>query len=182
MRFLSSVRIICIVGVCGGLLVLSGCGSRNAPPATSPNSLYRLFLRFIYHNTVPRLTAADLKQELEAVAPPLLLDVRTPAEFWVSHLVGARFVNADSIATVTLPNLDRNRNVVVYCSVGARSEKLGERLLAVGFRHVRNLDGGLFEWVNEGYSVVNEQGPTENIHPYSTFWGLWLQRGNKVYE
>lgn len=170
------------VALIGSLLALEGCGSQPAPPASGPSPLFRLFLRLVFHNTVPRVQVAALAQELRASAPPLLLDVRTPAEFRVSHLAGGRFVNADSIATVQLPNLDRRQPVVVYCSVGVRSEKLGEQLLVLGFKHVRNLNGGLFEWVNEGHPVVNEQGPTENIHPYSALWGLWLRRGNKVYE
>lgn len=170
------------VALIGSLLVLAGCASHPAPPASGPSPFFRLFFRLVFHNTVPRVQVAALVQELRAPAPPLLLDVRTPAEFRVSHLAGARFVNADSMSTMLLPDFDRRQPVVVYCSVGVRSEKLGERLLVLGFKHVRNLNGGLFEWVNEGHPVVNEQGPTENIHPYSALWGLWLRRGNKVYE
>ena len=159
-------------------LALAGCG--HQPPATKPAPVYLTLLKTLYHNTVPRLTVARLAQELAVPPVPLLLDVRTPAEFRVSHLAGAQFVNADSIATVQLPGIDRQQPVVVYCSVGVRSERLGERLLALGFRNVRNLQGGIFEWVNEGHPVVNAAGPTADIHPFSTFWGLWLRRGNKV--
>ena len=98
------------------------------------------------------------------------------------HLRGARFVAFDSVATAQFAGLDRRQPVVVYCSVGVRSERLGERLHALGFRNVRNLYGGLFEWVNEGHPVVNAAGPTADVHPYSAFWGSWLRRGRKVYE
>ena len=139
-------------------------------------------LRMLYRNTVPTVPAATLARELRQPAAPLLLDARTPAEYQVSHLPGARFVNADSIATATFADLDRQQPVVVYCSVGARSERLGERLHALGFRNMRNLYGGLFEWVNQGYPVVNAQGITPNVHPYSPLWSLWLKRGHKVYK
>ena len=170
------------ISLYASLLVLAACG----PPAdggfSGPSMLYQQLLRTIYRHTVPTVPAADLARELRQAAPPLLLDTRTPAEFRVSHLAGARFVDFDSVPTAQFADLDRAQPVVVYCSVGLRSERLGERLHALGFRQVRNLYGGLFEWVNEGHPVVNAAGATANVHPYSAFWGTWLRRGRKVYE
>ena len=168
---------------CGlGLLALVGCGPEAATTPTRPGVLYQQLLRTLYRRTVPTVPVADLARELQQPTPPLLLDARTPAEFQVSHLAGAQFVDFDSIPTAQFADLDRRRPVVVYCSVGVRSERLGERLHALGFQHVRNLYGGLFEWVNEGQPVINAAGATANVHPYSAFWGAWLRRGNKVYE
>ncbi|WP_201983876.1 rhodanese-like domain-containing protein [Hymenobacter rubidus] len=169
-------------GLFSALLMLSACGSDSASPPGQASGMYKQLLRRLYHNTVPTVSAAALAQELKAPAAPVLLDARTPAEYRVSHLAGAHFVNFDSIATETFETLDREQPVVVYCSVGVRSERLGERLQALGFRKVRNLYGGLFEWVNEGYPVCTAQGPTTNVHPYSKWWSPWLKRGRKVYE
>ena len=169
-------------GLCVGLLALAACGRSADETPASPGLLYRQLLRTIYRHTVPTVPAASLARELGQPAPPLLLDVRTPAEFRVSHLAGARFVDFDSVATAQFADLPRNRPVVVYCSVGLRSERLGERLHALGFQHVRNLYGGLFEWVNEGHPVVDSAGPTINVHPYSPVWSPWLKRGRKTYE
>ncbi|MBI1194042.1 MAG: rhodanese-like domain-containing protein, partial [Bacteroidetes bacterium] len=42
--------------------------------------------------------------------------------------------------------------------------------------------GGIFEWVNAGNSVVDPSGkPTERVHAYNRTWGLFLERGEKVY-
>jgi 3-mercaptopyruvate sulfurtransferase SseA len=77
----------------------------------------------------------------------------------------------------------KQSNVVVYCSVGYRSERVGEKLLGAGYQHVHNLYGSLFEWVNEGNPVVDKQEkPTQRVHAYSRLWGVWLKRGEKVYE
>ncbi|WP_072052921.1 rhodanese-like domain-containing protein [Hymenobacter terrenus] len=165
------------------LFALTACnqnGSDTAASSISPS--YSRLLRTLYRNTVPTVQSATLAHELQQAAGVVLLDARTPAEFKVSHLRGARFVNFDSVATETFVELDRSQPVVVYCSVGYRSERLGEQLHALGFQHVRNLYGGMFEWINEGYPVYNAQGPTHNVHPYSALWGAWLKRGNKVYE
>ncbi|MCI1187707.1 rhodanese-like domain-containing protein [Hymenobacter sp. DH14] len=169
-------------GCCLGLLALAGCGPDAENVPTRSSVLYQQLLRTIYRHTVPTVPAVELARELQQPAPPLLLDARTPAELRVSHLAGAQFVDFDSVPTAQFADLDRARPVVVYCSVGLRSERLGERLHALGFRQVRNLYGGLFEWVNEGHPVVNEGGVTDAVHPYSTFWGSWLRRGRKVYE
>ena len=171
-----------LASFCSTALVLSACGSGATEPTAVPSPAYRQVLRALYRGTVPTVAPATLAQELTQPRAPVLLDVRAPVEFEVSHLAGARFVAPDSVATAEFPDLDRNQPVVVYCSVGGRSERLGERLLALGFRDVRNLYGGLFEWVNEGHPVVNTAGPTANVHPYSLLWSPWLRRGKKVYE
>jgi hypothetical protein len=72
---------------------------------------------------------------------------------------------------------------VVYCTVGVRSEKVGEKLKAAGYQNVRNLYGSIFEWVNQGNPVVDNQGkPTQQVHAYSRVWGVWLNKGEKIYE
>ena len=48
---------------------------------------------------------------------------------------------------------------------------------------VYNLYGGLFEWVNQGKEVVKPNGETtETVHAYSKSWGIWLKKGEKVYQ
>lgn len=162
--------------------LLSACGpGGEGAPTAGPSPGYAQLLRTLYHHSVPTVPAVTLARELAQPAGPVLLDARTPAEFAVSHLRGAAFVNFDSVATAGFAGLDRARPVVVYCAVGVRSEQLGERLHALGFRHVRNLYGGLFEWVNEGYPVYDARGRTANVHPYSPLWRPWLRRGRPVY-
>jgi predicted sulfurtransferase len=78
--------------------------------------------------------------------------------------------------------IPRNTPVVVYCSVGYRSEQIGEKLLQAGFTDVHNLFGSIFEWVNQGYPVFkNQSEQTNRVHAYSRSWGIWLQKGVKVY-
>ncbi|WP_159038468.1 hypothetical protein [Brumimicrobium mesophilum] len=43
--------------------------------------------------------------------------------------------------------------------------------------------GSIFEWVNEGKPVYNLEGEeTMKVHAYSKSWGIWLKKGEKVYE
>ncbi|WP_234988638.1 rhodanese-like domain-containing protein [Hymenobacter daecheongensis] len=171
-------------GVLAGLLcllALPAC-SQEKVAAAGPSPAYAQLLRTLYRETVPTIRPAELAALCQQPDAVVLLDTRTTAEYRVSHLRGARFVNFEQYEQATFPDLPRNRPVVVYCSVGYRSERVGERLKALGFSNVRNLYGGIFEWVNEGHAVYNAQGRTTDIHPYSALWSLWLTRGNKVYE
>jgi len=112
----------------------------------------------------------------------VLLDAREPREFAVSHLRGARLVGYDTFSLAEVQDLPKNAPIVVYCSVGLRSEKIGARLQQAGFTNVRNLYGGIFEWVNEDQPIEGASGqPTDRVHAYSPTWGVWLQRGQKVY-
>lgn len=165
------------------LWAVAACNQQRADKKAERNTAYDKLLRTLYRNTVPVVQpatlAATLRQHPDSV---VLLDTRTPAEYQVSHLQGARFVDFNTYQTADFAGVPRNRPVVVYCSVGYRSERVGERLQALGFQNVRNLYGGIFEWVNEGRPVYNTQGPTQNVHPYSVLWSTWLQRGRKTYK
>jgi hypothetical protein len=43
--------------------------------------------------------------------------------------------------------------------------------------------GGLFEWKNLGYPIVDNNGKEINqVHAYNKVWGIWLNKGDKVYK
>jgi rhodanese-related sulfurtransferase len=165
------------------LLALGACGrERQGEPARN-NTAYDQLLKTLYRNTVPLMQPAQLAATLQAKpGGVVLLDTRTPDEYRISHLQGARFVDFGTFEKSEFRDVPRDRPVVVYCSVGYRSERVGERLRALGFRDVRNLYGGIFQWVNDGYPVFNAQGRTDEVHPYSVLWSPWLKKGRKVYE
>jgi len=147
--------------------------------AQTTSKAYDLMLNALYKETVPTITVPELKKMSNTV----LLDTRAKAEYDVSHLPGARWVGYTDFDLSRVQNIPKNANVVVYCSVGYRSEKVGEKLQAAGYQHVHNLYGSLFEWVNQGNPVVDSSGkPTQRVHAFSRPWGVWLQRGEKVYK
>ena len=105
---------------------------------------------------------------------PTLLDAREPEEYAVSHLPGAIRVSPSATADQLLPGLDKNKPIVVYCSVGYRSASLSKRLQEGGFSHVSNLDGSIFRWANEGRRLVSDDGTADVVHPYDERWGQLL--------
>ncbi len=106
---------------------------------------------------------------------PVLLDARTPAEYAVSHLPGARRVDPDATADDLQSMLGRSEPpVVVYCSVGVRSAGVVERLREAGVSDVHNLEGSIFRWANEGRPLVRDGQRVEEVHPYDAVWGRLL--------
>jgi rhodanese-related sulfurtransferase len=156
--------------------LLSAC---SAPAQPVQNKEYELMLRVLLNQSTPTVSADELHRRQTKV---LVLDAREPNEFAVSHVAGAKLVGYKQLDLKALSQVAKDQPIVVYCSVGYRSQKVTEKLLEQGFTNVKNCYGGLFEWVNRGYPVVNGAGATDSVHAYSPAWGRWLQRGNKVYK
>ena len=105
---------------------------------------------------------------------PVLLDVRTPEEWNVSHLAGARRVDPSASAESAAAGLSKETPIVTYCAVGYRSGETADRLRAAGFSNVRNLEGSIFQWANEHRPLVRGEETVSTVHPYNTFWGRLL--------
>lgn len=140
---------------------------------------YRLMLKNLLEHSVPETQVSAVLRDTASI---VFLDAREPKEFAVSHINGAVPVGYDHFDLSQLPVLDKNSRIVVYCSVGYRSEKIAEKLLAAGYKNVANLYGGIFEWVNQGHPVYNHQGQTPEVHAYDRTWGVWLNKGKKIYK
>ncbi len=149
----------------------------------SQSSLRHLLKKY-NTESVPYITAEELSKEKSDY---ILLDARESKEYDVSSIKNGIFVgyqNFDLKRTtdVILAN-KKDAKIVVYCSLGVRSEDIAEQLQKKGFTNVFNLYGGIFEWKNKGFTVINTNNkPTEKVHAFDKEWGKWLKKGIKVYE
>lgn len=143
---------------------------------------FDLMLKGMYKETVP-LISTDSALKVQNNSQALFLDTRSPEEYNVSHIEGAQFVDYDAFDISELVSIPKDSAIIVYCSVGYRSERIGEQLMAAGFTNVSNLYGGIFEWKNEQQQVVNSATqPTDSVHAFNKLWGIWLKEGIKVYD
>lgn len=110
----------------------------------------------------------------------VFLDAREKSEFEVSHIKDAIWIGYNDFSIERLNGIDRSKTIVVYCSVGYRSGKVGEQIIAQGYDNVLNLYGGIFEWTNEGNEVVNKDGLTNEVHGYDAKWGVFLKNAKVV--
>lgn len=160
--------------------VLLFCFLSSQLIAQIKNPEFKKTLDSLYHNSVPLITIDEFikidKQNL------YILDTREEDEFNVSHIKNARNVGNFWFDMRKIYDIPRKSTVIVYCSVGIRSEKIGEKLLANGYKKVQNLYGGIFEWVNQAHPVYKQTGvQTSEIHTYNEMWARWAERGTKVY-
>ena len=91
-----------------------------------------------------------LRQQTNAV----VLDVRTPKEFAAGHIPGA--VNIDWNAAdfgKKAAALDKSKTYLVHCAVGGRSAKASDKMTAIQFTNVYNLEGGMKAWEKAGKAV-----------------------------
>lgn len=150
--------------------------------ATGQKSLNKLLKT---HNSlsIPYISVDELRM-LQINDSVVILDAREPNEFQVSHIVASKNVGYNNFSSEEkqLQKMNKNTAIVIYCSVGIRSEQIGEKLKKAGFINVRNLYGGIFEWKNKGYPVIDSTGiKTENVHTFSKMWSKYLHAGNPVY-
>ncbi|AUP80237.1 rhodanese-like domain-containing protein [Flavivirga eckloniae] len=136
------------------------------------------------HNkeSIPYIYVKELKEQATL---PILLDARESSEYKVSHLKNAIYVGYDNfkINTVKTKIPNKNAKIVVYCSLGIRSESIADSLKKAGYNNVENLYGGIFEWKNNNLPIYNsEEKVTDSIHAFSKTWGKWIKKGTKVYE
>ena len=130
---------------------------------------------------VPTLRANDVASSIKKGEEIILLDAREKKEYEVSSIKGSQFVGYDYFKKSSVKDIPKDSKVVVYCSVGYRSCKIGEKLQDMGFTNVHNMYGGIFDWVNNGNEVVDQSNkPTKKAHSYNEDWGKWLIRGEKV--
>lgn len=152
-----------------------------AAPSFGQKSEYKKMLEK-YYNDFPTISlkAASAKIGNNDV---YFLDTREKKEFKVSHIEGAKCVGYDNFDISSVSNIAKDAEIIVYCSIGARSQTVGEKLKAAGYTNVKNLYGGLFHWTNCGYPMVESGSQsTSKIHGYSKDWGKWIKKGTIVYE
>lgn len=161
--------------LCLSLLTLPACGQEHEH---TQNGFEQMVDGLLDHS-VAEVRVTELQKKQEA----LLLDAREKGEFKVSHLEGARWIGYDDFDMQRVADIPKDQEIVVYCSVGYRSEKISEKLQAAGFTNVANLYGGIFDWVNNDQPVVDKkEQPTTEVHPYNEDWGQWVFKGEKQYK
>lgn len=99
---------------------------------------------------------AELSARADA---PLILDVRSQAEYDAGHVPGAVLIPHDQLAA-RLSELDRERWVLVYCKSGRRAG-LAEGVLVKNGFDVRQMEGSWNRWSAEGRPAEKESSEAE---------------------
>lgn len=133
-------------------------------------------------NGIPYIYPEVLKDSLNHFT---VLDAREDYEYKVSHIpnaihIGYNFFDVTAVIAM-LP--DKSTRIVVYCSMGIRSNTIGKKLKKAGYTNVFNLYGGIFEWRLKNYPLVNQKNvATKKVHVFSEEWSSYLNINEKTYE
>ncbi len=121
---------------------------------------------------VPIISIADA---YEAKEDYIFLDAREVDEYNISHIENAIHIGYDDFDMTTLSALDKSKPIIIYCSIGYRSERIGMKLQEVGFKNIQNLYGSIFEWVNQHHPIYDQKGKeTTSLHTYNKKWSRWV--------
>ena len=157
------------------LVSIASCAQAQTETPSTLNPKFDQKISNTISFTVPTMGVEALKNETE---PIYILDAREKKEYEISHIPNAKFIGYNKLNKTVLKDIPKDAKVVLYCSIGYRSEKIGEKIRKKGFTNVHNLYGSIFEWVNQGYPVVDKNGqPTKKVHTYNKDWSQWVEEG-----
>jgi molybdopterin/thiamine biosynthesis adenylyltransferase/rhodanese-related sulfurtransferase len=97
---------------------------------------------------IPQISVEELKRRLDAKEDVFVLDVREPHEYPIANL-GAPLIPVGELEKrIGELAAQKDREIVVHCRSGARSQKAAVILKNAGFTHVENLAGGILAWAD----------------------------------
>ncbi|MEI6575355.1 MAG: rhodanese-like domain-containing protein [Bacteroidota bacterium] len=107
------------------------------------------------------VTQCDSLVQANAQNPDfVILDVRTPAEYDPSHILGA--INrdySDPNFSVLINQLPKNKIYLIHCSGGSRSYQTYNLMYSLGFPATVNMIGGLGNWISSGLPITSTYAP-----------------------
>ncbi len=106
--------------------------------------VFFLVQRLLPAKGVRQISTTDLKKELKDKTKQLI-DVRTPQEFTANHIRGFKNIPLNQISRKA-NELSNEKEVVLICQSGMRSNKGSKILKKLGFKQVTNVRGGMRAW------------------------------------
>ena len=98
-------------------------------------------------NGIPQLSVKDLKRRIDEGEDVFILDVREPYEYQIAQ-IGGKLIPQNDVPQ-RLTEIPRDREIIVQCRSGARSQRIAEFLKQSGYPKVVNLAGGILAWSDE---------------------------------
>ena len=111
-----------------------------------------------------QIQSVDVEELYTISKDMILVDVREPEEF------SSGYINAHTVLTIPRGKLEftaidmlakqfgQDANIVTYCLKGPRGALAAYQLQKLGFTNVKNLKGGILEWLAKGNSIHSYLG------------------------
>ncbi len=155
------------------IVLIAGCDIKSSKEWDSVTKKIRSKYPTVSHLSTEEVHTLLARQDH---VKPVLLDVREPDEYAVSHLRGAHLAPTEKEALKIIARQDRDSMVIVYCSVGYRSSEMSKKLQENGLTNVFNLEGSIFKWANEGRELYQGNRRVSVVHPFNSKWRQLLDK------
>jgi tRNA 2-thiouridine synthesizing protein A len=133
---------------------------------------WRIIKRKWYLPKVPEITVDELFDRLNSNNPPIILDFRDKVDFEGrgqskydkhGHIRGAKRISIMELTSL-YDDLPKGREIVTICPGGGMSLVGAELMTKAGFKNVKSLKGGIWEWAEKEYPLIKAVVPTESPH------------------
>jgi rhodanese-related sulfurtransferase len=114
--------------------------------------LFALLVGQVFAATPRDISSREAKGLMEKNAKVFILDVRTPDERRQGYIAGSTLIPMDTVER-RIAEVPKNRPVLVYCAVGARSRVVAQALARHGYGEVYNMQDGIYGWYRNGFAI-----------------------------
>jgi adenylyltransferase/sulfurtransferase len=94
------------------------------------------------------ITSVELNERLQRGDSLVILDVREPQEYQINRIPGSVLIPLGELPR-RLNEVDPSQEIITQCKSGMRSAKAADILRQKGFAKVRNLKGGILDWIDK---------------------------------
>lgn len=108
----------------------------------------------LVNQPMPEEITIDQANEIYGEEGVFFLDVRTQEEWNDFHAPDSTLIPLDELPT-RLNEVPQDKDIVVVCRSGNRSQQGRDILLQGGFRRVTSMAGGLNAWRDKGYPITS---------------------------
>lgn len=110
-----------------------------------------LFLKNKLKSVLMNLSQEEWASQVSQDPNAIILDVRTEDEWNEGFIPNAVFndIYGGQAFVYHLDELDKTKNIYVYCKSGGRSGQACAVMSQLGFENVFNLEGGIMNWEGE---------------------------------
>lgn len=150
MKNKTAFLIIGIIIITGGLFALSQLGSANLVQEIEEHHEDDDVVREF------EIYPGDVVEKIKNKEDVILLDVRTPEEYEEIHLQNALLLpvqelSAQSLAGIGLGENAKDKEIIIYCRSGSRSETAYNIMNSLGYTNIKSVAGGMIHWQEDEY-------------------------------
>jgi len=112
------------------------------------------FLRNLMGPGVPAVSVQDAAELQGGETGALILDVREPNEYTQIRARGSVLLPLGRLNS-RVKDLPRDREILLMCRTGSRSQNATQFLASNGFENVTNVSGGIVAWDQAGLPTTS---------------------------